>query len=181
MSPNSPPTRYPVPIIALHWLTLVLIVLAYSAMEFRDLFERGSAGRELMKATHYSLGLSILALTLVRLVLRATMGPAPAISPPPPRLQVLAARLIHVALYAFLIVMPVLGWLTLSTEGDPIAFWGIPVPALMGPDKVLSGRFEVIHETLALVGYALIGLHAAAAVVHHHMLKDNTLQRITRR
>jgi cytochrome b561 len=90
----------------------------------------------------------------------------------------MAARLIHIALLAFMIAMPILGWLILSGEGDPIPFWGLQLPALTGPDKALAEQAEEIHETVGNVGYFLIGAHAAAALFHHYVIKDNTLLRM---
>lgn len=84
----------------------------------------------------------------------------------------------YVALYAFLIVMPVLGWLTLSAQGKVIPFFELDLPALIGPDKALGNSLEDIHETIGTIGYYLIGLHVAAALFHHYFLRDNTLLRM---
>ena len=84
--------RYSSTMIRLHWLTFILVVLAYIFMEFREIYPRGSDGREFMKATHYSLGLTILGLTIARLVVKVTSGPAPAISPAPAPWQHTAAK-----------------------------------------------------------------------------------------
>jgi len=59
---------------------------------------------------HYSFGISILFITLVRIALRF-YGPEPVLAPAPPAWQALLARLIHLALYAFMIAMPLLAWL----------------------------------------------------------------------
>ena len=48
--------------IGLHWLTLLLMIAVYALMEFRDIFPKGSAGRDLMKEFHFMVGLLILAL-----------------------------------------------------------------------------------------------------------------------
>jgi len=170
---NAP--RYPLTMIRLHWLTFVLVVLAYLFMEFREIFERGSPGREFMKATHYSLGITILALILARLVVKVTGPAAPVISPAPAPWQHTAATLGHIAIYVFLIAMPLLGWATLSAEGDPVPFFGIELPALVGPDKVLSGRLEEVHEIGGTIGYVLLGGHALLSIIHHAVFKDTTL------
>ena len=73
------------------------------------------------------------------------------------------------------------GWLTLSTAGAPIPFFGFELPALLAPDKALSRQIKDIHETIATIGYFVIGLHAAAALFHHYVLKDGTLRRMWRR
>ena len=113
----------------------------------------------------------------LRIAFRA-VGPAPAILPALPGWQVLAAKLMHLALYLLMIVQPILGWLILSAEGDPIPFFGVQLPSLIGADKELVEVFEEIHETSGTVGYYLIGLHAAAALFHHYFKRDNTLVRM---
>ncbi len=88
------------------------------------------------------------------------------------------ADAMYLALYAFLIGMPLLGWITLSAQGKPIPLFGLQLPALIGPDKVLGGNLEDIHETIGPICYYLIGLHAAAALFHHCFLRDDTLLRM---
>lgn len=66
--------------IGLHWLTLLLMIAVYALMEFRDIFPRGSVGRDLMKEFHFMVGLLILALVVVRLLVRAS-SPSPRIVP----------------------------------------------------------------------------------------------------
>lgn len=84
----------------------------------------------------------------------------------------------YLALYTFLIVMPLLGWLMLSAEGKVVPFLGLEFPALIGPDKLLGGKLEEIHETIGTIGYYLIGLHAAAALFHHYFMRDDTALRM---
>jgi len=160
--------------IGLHWLTLLLMMAVYALMEFRDIFPKDSAGRDLMKEWHFMVGLLILALVVVRLLVRFS-SPSPRIVPTLSPLMRTLGHLAHLALYGFLILAPLLGWLLLSAGGKPIPFFGCELPALLAPDDALKGTIKDLHETLANIGYALIALHAAAAIYHHHMLKDNTL------
>jgi len=178
MSNAAISSRYSTPVIALHWLTFVLVVAGYCAMEFREIFDRGTPGREFMKASHFTIGLCILLITIARLIVRTTSGPAPAIVPPLPALMAAGSKLLHLALYGFLIAMPILGWLTLSAEGKVIPFFGVGIPPLTGADKALAEWVGEWHETLGKAGYVLIGLHALAAIVHHRYIKDNTLIRM---
>jgi cytochrome b561 len=170
--------RYPLSMIRLHWLTFLLIVAAYIFMEFREIFPRGSTGREFMKATHYSLGLTILGLTLARLIIKLTGDPAPAITPAPAAWQQTAAKAGHIAIYVFLLAMPLLGWATLSTEGDPVIFFGLEIPSLLAPDKILTKQLEEFHEIGGKIGYVLLGGHALLAILHHAVFKDTTLIRM---
>jgi cytochrome b561 len=86
---------------------------------------------------------------------------------------------VELALYALMIVLPVLGWVTLSAEGETIPFFGVHLPPLVSENKALAERAQEIHETIATVGNFLIGLHAAAALFHHYVQRDNTLRRMT--
>jgi cytochrome b561 len=49
---------------------------------------------------------------------------------------------------------------------------------LVGADKALADQMKELHETLATAGYFLVGLHAAAALLHHYAFRDNTLVRM---
>ena len=170
--------RYGLLSIALHWLMLVLFVAVYASIELRELYPKGSDPREALKTWHYMLGMSVFFLVWLRVVIHATAGPPPFVHPEPGRWQALAARLMHVALYLLMILMPLAGWLILSAEGKAVPFFGLQLPALVGENKELAGLAKEIHETTGTVGYWLIGLHAAAALFHHYILRDNTLRRI---
>ena len=124
------------------------------------------------------LGLSVLALVVVRLLARWWQAGPPAL--PAPAWQTGLAKVIHIALYIFMIGMPLAGWLILSTAGKPIPFFGLELPPLLSPDKALSRQIKDIHEIVATVGYFVIGLHALAALFHHYALKDSTLKRMWR-
>ena len=177
MSTANTPSRYSSVSIAMHWLMLLLIIGVYACIELRELYPKGSDPREALKSWHFTLGLTVFALVWLRLVLRL-VSPTPPIEPAPPGWQNLLAKIMHIALYALMIAMPVAGWLILSGEGKPIPFWGLDLPALMGKNKELAHTLEEIHETAGLVGYYLIGLHAAASLYHHYLVKDNTLVRM---
>jgi cytochrome b561 len=171
--------RYGKLTIALHWFMLALLAAVYACIELRELFPRGSDPRNLLKTWHFMLGLSVFALVWVRLAARLAGG-TPPITPPPAALLALAGKVVHVALYALMIAMPIGGWLILSAEGEPVPFWGLTLPPLVGPNEELAELIEEIHETAGTVGYWLIGLHAAAALFHHYVLRDDTLRRMLR-
>jgi len=169
--------RYGSVSIALHWVMLLLIACVYACIELRGNFPKGSDIREGLKAWHFMLGLSVLLLVLARVVVRLT-GTTPRVEPDPPRWQNRSAKLMHVALYALMIGMPLLGWLVLSAGGKAIPFFGLQLPALIGESKSIAGWAKELHETGGTIGYLLIGLHAAAALFHHYVVRDNTLRRM---
>ena len=163
--------------IGMHWLMLLLLIGVYACINLREAFPRGSDLREGLKTWHFMLGLTVFGIVFVRIALRAAFR-APPITPAPPALQRFAAAAMHLALYLFLIVMPVLGWLALSADGKPIPFFGLHLPALIAPNEGLAGNFEEIHETIGTIGYYLVGLHTAAALFHHYFVRDDTLLRM---
>jgi len=166
--------RYGTASIALHWLMLAVLMATYACIELREAYPKGSLPRESLKQWHFMLGLSVLALVWLRLALRAT-GETPRARPEGGAWQRRLAVAMHLALYAFLIAMPLLGWLLLSAQGKPIAFFGLALPALVAPDPVLADAVGTAHEAIGVAGYFLVGLHALAALFHHYVLRDNTL------
>ncbi|UZT80218.1 cytochrome b [Ectopseudomonas chengduensis] len=173
---NASP-RYGSLSIGLHWLMLILIAVVYACIELKGNFPKGSETRELLKQWHFMLGLSVFALVWLRLLARA-LSPIPAIEPPLPTWQALPAKLMHLALYALMIGAPLAGWLILSAADKPIPFFGLELPALIGPDKELAGQIKELHELAGTAGYWLIGLHAIAGLYHHYVARDNTLTRM---
>ncbi|MBE7521797.1 MAG: cytochrome b [Burkholderiales bacterium] len=163
--------------IAAHWLTLLLLLAVYAAIELRGVFPKGSEAYVAMKSWHFTLGMLLFVLVLGRLVLRQVVR-APALEPPPADWERWLAGSMHVALYAFLVAMPLLGWLAVSAKGRPVPFFGAELPPLIAPDKALAKNLEDLHEALGTIGYFLIGVHAAAALFHHHVRGDDTLRRM---
>lgn len=163
--------------IAMHWAMLVLLVAVYACIELRDFYPRGSELRSALKQWHFMLGLSVFLLVWLRLALRF-IGTTPGITPAPPVWQQRLAGLVHLALYVFMIGMPLLGWLALSAGGKSIPFFGLELPALVGRDEGLAGSVEDLHKTIGNVGYYLVGLHAVAALFHHYVVRDDTVSRM---
>ena len=172
-------SRYSPGLRRLHWLMALLVALVYVFIEQRGLFERGTAERAAMMQTHFWLGLSVLVLVGWRLLLRRRDG-APPITPALPAWQAWPAKVLHVALYAFLVAMPVLGLLTAWTDGKQLLlpFTDLVVPALLAPDEVLGEQLEELHGSIGEAFYWVIGLHVLAALYHHLVRRDDTLRRM---
>jgi superoxide oxidase len=163
--------------IALHWLTAVIMILLVAAVLGHEAFPKDSAPRKLLMMTHFSLGLSVLALVLIRVSIRARET-VPEILPDPSALVHLASKAAHLGLYAVMFVMPVLGYLMMNAKGRAVPFFGIPLPILIGEDKPFGDSLAEVHETIGWVFIGLVIVHAVAAVLHHHYYKDNTLVRM---
>ena len=174
---NGRTDRYGGAQILVHWLTLVLIIGIYAAILWRDEIPKGEPLRDVLRDWHRQLALIAFGLVWLRLLLRV-FAPVPAIVPPLPRWQRAASHAVHGALYLFLIVMPLLGYLMTDAAGRTVTFFGTALPPLIGTDKELAEVLNELHETIGNIGYALIGVHAAAALYHHWIRRDTTLRRM---
>ncbi len=177
MSWKNTASRYGSLSIGIHWFMLLLFIAVYACIDLREIYPKGSDPREALKTWHYMLGMLVFLFVWLRIGARFS-GPTPHIQPAPPQWQELAAKLLHLALYALMIVMPLTGWLMLSAGGKPIPFFGLELPSLMGEDKHTAKALKEIHETIGTAGYYLIGLHTLAALYHHYVMHDNTLTRM---
>lgn len=164
--------------IGLHWLMVLVLIAVYATISLTEVAPRGSDLRSGLEVWHYAFGLCILALLAARVGLYTVAGPKPRIVPPISRWQALSARAMHLALYAFMLFTPLLGWVAISARGAPIQILGLPLPMPVGPDRGLSEVLNDIHELFGSAGYYLLGLHAAAALIHHYVIRDTTLLRM---
>ncbi len=173
------PARYSPGLRRLHWLMALLVALVYVFVEQRGIFARGTPERAAMLQAHFWLGLSVLTLVAWQLLLRRRHG-APAITPALPAWQAWPAKLLHLALYAFLLAMPVLGVLTAWADGKQLLlpFTDIVLPALLSADETLGDQLEDLHGSIGEFFYWVIGLHVLAALYHHLVRRDDTLRRM---
>jgi len=163
--------------IKMHWFMVILMVATFAFIECRVFFEKGTDMRNLFKMWHFMLGLSILFMAIIRLYFRFKQI-TPKITPPLSAMQNLGAQCAHIALYIFMIAMPIAGWMMLSLFGKPVPFFGLELPSLMSVNKELGKEIKEIHELVGSLGYYLISFHAVAALVHHYIQKDDTLIRM---
>lgn len=177
MSLKNTVDRYGSLSIVMHWLMLLLLVAVYATIELREFYSKDSDLHEALEQWHFMLGLLVFVLVWLRLALRF-WGPMPRIQPAIGVWQHRTAITMHLALYLFMVVMPLLGWLMLGAEGKTIQFFGLELPALVGVDDGLADWAEEFHETIGTLGYYLVGLHAAAGLFHHYVLRDNALLRM---
>lgn len=156
-----------------------MILFSYLSIEQRSLFEKGTAERIFMVQSHFWLGIGIFILVWVRIAQRLKHG-VPRITPSLPVWQNGLSHLFHFVLYAFFIVMPILGMMTAWTDGKIlfIPFTDIALPALMAENETLAKQLEGWHHDIGEAFYWVIGFHVLAALYHHFVRKDNTLSRM---
>jgi len=164
--------RYSRLMIGLHWLTAVLILVAWWTGE------GGPRARTDPSLIHFTVGLTVLLLTLPRLLARWA-GSAPAIEDSQGPLMDLAVKSGHAVLYLFMIGLPLTGWHAASRVGATGSFFGIELPAIAEPVQGYPGLIAELHETGGTVILFLAGLHVLIALWHQFVRKDGTLARMS--
>jgi cytochrome b561 len=96
-------------------------------------------------------------------------------------LEALAGHVVHIALYALLLVVMTSGYLILTADGRGIDIFNwVMIPSLgelFADQEDIAG---IVHEYAAYTIIALALLHALAALKHHFINKDQTLTRMTK-
>jgi cytochrome b561 len=153
----------------LHWLIALLVFALLAMGKLADVDD------EPLFAWHTTLGLSVLALMVLRLAWRLSHPvPPPA---PGPAWQQGAARFTHLAFYGLLLLLPLSGWLMTSAEGDAVTWLGLQVPVLP-VSEASEDALEEAHEILGNVVLALASLHVLAGLKHHFFDRDDVLRRM---
>jgi cytochrome b561 len=162
---------------ALHWIIVLLIVNQWVVAARADALPLGGAKLQAI-ALHKSLGMTILALAIVRLVWR-WLNPVPSLDGLAKGWERTLANLSHFLLYALIFAMPLTGWLMSSARNFPVSWFGVfQFPDLIGPDKGLYELLRDLHG-LAFAALAVVALmHIAGALKHHFIDKNEVLRRM---
>ncbi|MBB5573717.1 MULTISPECIES: cytochrome b [Rhizobium] len=163
--------------IALHWLTAFLVLTLFALAEARGFVARGTPLRGDLIFVHISLGVLLAAVLILRIVWRVAtrQRTAPAVS----GLQHVVATLTHLALYALMISQVSYGFLMIWVSGNGPSFFGLfSVPPLLVLDQPTRHLMSELHDYTAWAIIAIAGTHAAAALMHHYVLRDRVLVRM---
>lgn len=176
--------RYTAVAITFHWLialaivTIAMIGLVMAHVKLTPLMQFK------LFQLHKSIGITILALTVLRLLWRLTHRP-PALPTDMPKLERRAAEGTHVMLYVLMLGLPLIGWALVSASplNLPTVLYGVvPWPHLPMPPGISKATLAPILTRVHAYGaYILIGLfalHAAAALRHHLVIRDDVLRRM---
>ena len=165
---------------AFHWLTAAAVLAAFvlGPEHFgRQMHDGLDPATRWDIVTHESLGVLVFVLTLLRLVWVA-------LRPARPRFEMagwmhLAARLAHLALWALMLIVPVTAMLALGSEGHPLTLLGglrlDQMPMIANSRLAGLADWGDVHGFLGDAIITIAGLHAAAAIYHHAILKDGVL------
>jgi cytochrome b561 len=160
----------------LHWVIVALIITQFT-LAMKAASVQGFA--KLAPLTyHKSVGITILALAVIRLLWRL-VNPAPPLPDTLKPWERVAAHVTHYGLYVLLFAMPITGWMMSSARSFPVSWWGVvQLPDLVAPNRPLYDTLLTVHATLWWTLFAIVVLHVAAALKHHFFLKDDVLRRM---
>ena len=169
----------------LHWLIVILVLgvlgvgMTLGFLGFDGVKETfGGAATNALYAYHKTFGVMILALMILRLALRVSLG-APPYRPPLTKSEHIASRAVHGLFYVALVAMPVIGWLATAAGGYPVQFFGWTLPGIIGKDQALSKTLFFVHGVIGWAILGLIVLHVAGALRHWLVKRDRVMARMS--
>jgi cytochrome b561 len=164
----------------LHWLTAALVAVIIVAGIWIRYFEPANEAFKLrLYNIHESLGVIVFVLALIRLLNRYRHPPPPLPADTPAVIR-LAAHFTHMALYALLVLMPVIGFLATNAWGFPLSVFGVlSLPVPVGKDEDLAKILSLLHLSGAIAIVMLIGGHLMGVIYHTFIRRDSLLQRMT--
>jgi cytochrome b561 len=177
---DTPPRdtlRYDRIAIALHWLTAALVVVLFALAQSWGFVPRGDPARRFMQSLHIALGLVLTVTLVLRLLWRAGFGRR--LPPASTGMIEVAARGMHYVLYGLLLMMVVAGFGKRWLGGHPVSFFSLfSIPSPIAADRAWLSIASIVHSWGAWAIIVLAGLHAAAALFHHYVLRDAVLRRM---
>ena len=166
--------RYDQKTISLHWLVVALLALTWGGAQVIDFFPKGPIKIN-ARSVHMALGLLFGFLMLYRLWWRRNHGRRFA-ETGTPMIQSLT-KWVHFGLYVLIFAEVMFGLANVWGRGD-VVFNLFKVPAFDPGDKLLKEQVEYVHKTVANAILIVVGMHAAAGLIHHFIWHDDVLRRM---
>jgi cytochrome b561 len=167
--------RYGAAAQAFHWLTVILVIAAYTLSPGGSEEQVYSAARDFTRRAHETLGIAVGLLTLLRLAWRA-LDTVPQ-DPPMPAVMRYAAKIVHVGLYLLLLAVPLTAIVGAWLEAHPLTL--LLLGDIASPLQEAHAAGQTIATIHTYLGDAIVwvaGLHAAAGLFHHFFLRDRVLR-----
>jgi len=162
--------------ISLHWATVLLVLMLFVSAGLHALAEaKESVLAPALLQIHRSTGVTVWVVTALRLIWRLTNASLPPFPPAMGKLHRAAVKSSEYGLYALLVGQPVTGMLTTIFAGRPFALFLWRFPPLAVRDETLRAAFHLSHELGAWTLAILITGHAATALFHHFVVRDDVL------
>lgn len=161
-----------------HWVTAIGVIGLIGVGLWMDELPN-SPDKVKVFALHKSVGITVLAILLLRILWRF-IDKRPPYPGGMPKWQRVASEVSHFLLYVVLLAQILSGWLYNSASNFALQWFGlVQLPRLSGPDRELRSAAHDWHETGWIVLLVLVAIHVAAALKHHFIDRDATLARMT--
>jgi cytochrome b561 len=159
---------------AFHWVTAVLVLVAFIYGPGGSETRVYSSARDFDRRLHETLGLTVFMLSALRVIWRLVDArPDP---PAIPRWMGLTSKVVQAALYGLLFALPVTAITGAWLEAHPLTLLGgVEIAPLLPPAHDTGALVAEVHGWLGDVIMWLAGLHAVAAIFHHMVLRDGVL------
>ena len=160
-----------------HWVTVVLVLGLFTTAIWHA-YSHDDVLRVLLLRIHRSLGVTVWTTTVLRLVWRKTNAKLPPFPDDMSKLHRVFVQMSEYCLYALLVIHPTVGFGAVLTRGRSFTlFWG-HVPPLIPHYPTVEAVLFSLHRAGAWALGVLITAHAVNALVHHFVIRDNTLARM---
>jgi len=156
----------------IHWLTAIIVVIAF-VLGPEDVDELDNPSLDLGLQTHETLGLVVFGLTVFRILW--VLFTQPPLAVPMAAWMRVISKVLHGSLYLLLIAVPLTAILGTWLEGDALNLLKATIPSPFSTSENIGEFLLDLHPTLADTLLILAGVHAAAALFHHFILKDLVL------
>jgi len=167
--------HYDLTTIRLHWITVILVTLLWLIGQTANMIPNGAI-QDAYWSMHVLLGFLLVFVLICRFLWRASAGHT--LLPADDGVSQTIAKMSHYLLYSLMLLVTALGLLNAFIRGYDI--FGIThLPRLAWPDwkPIISDLHELVANALIIVAL----LHAAAALVHHLIMRDDILRRMISR
>jgi cytochrome b561 len=176
---NKAAAAWPPALRIAHWLSATLVIALLLLGAIMVFAVSDSARRFELTQIHKPLGIAVLVLTVARLCCRLCMT-APKIAETS-ELTALAARTSHLTLYLLLLLMPLSGWLMVTSTPIriPVTLFGlVDLPFPLPPNLAAYQAARTTHLVLSIALAMTVVVHTGAALVHQLVWRDGTLARM---
>jgi cytochrome b561 len=172
----TPPQKFTALSRMFHWLTAILI---FAALLIGFTMVNWLAGYATLRVVHMSIGVLVLVVVVLRIVNRLRHHP-PAWPPTVGRREGKAVIWLERALYALILVQPLVGWAMVSASGTPVrVFGGLRLPPIAPFNIDVFSVLREAHSILAYLLVVVIAAHVSLVLAHSAMLGDGMLRRMT--